>query len=66
MDDNKRYNIKIPDDDFEMKSKFLRTIDEIINFDIRTFKQENIEKCRHCIYEPACAYSLVDVEECDD
>lgn len=66
MDDNKKYNVRLPDNDIEMKSKFLKVIDDIVNFDIRLFEQTNVQKCKYCIYEPACAYSLLGSEDFDD
>lgn len=59
MDDNKKYNIKLPDCDIDMKKRFFKVIDDIVNFDITSFEQTNVEKCKYCIYEPACAYSLI-------
>ena len=59
MSDNKKYAIKLPTDDFEMKMKFEKLIQDIHEFDIENFKQENKEKCKRCIYEPACDRSLI-------
>lgn len=57
--DNKNYDIKLPNDDFEMDNKFRKLIKDIRNFDIHTFKAQNIEKCKNCIYEPSCDRSLL-------
>lgn len=57
--DNKNYNIKLPSDDIEMREKFENLIKSIREFEIENFKQENIEKCKKCIYEPSCDRSLV-------
>jgi CRISPR-associated protein Cas4 len=59
MDDNKDYNIALPDDDFDMKEKFEDTIDRIKNFSMEGYQQTNVDKCRNCIYEPACDRGLV-------
>lgn len=58
-DDNKKYNIPLPEDDIEMFSKFKNTIASIMSFELEKFSQSNIEKCRHCIYEPACDRTLI-------
>lgn len=54
MLDNKIYEIKKPEEDLKMKGKFERVIKEIRETNIEDFKQANGEKCRNCIYEPAC------------
>lgn len=59
MQDNKVYNIKLPVEDIEMFNQFEKLIKEIREFDIHKFHQTNIEKCRKCIYEPACDRSLI-------
>lgn len=59
MDDNKKYSINLPYDDKYMFDKFEKTISEIKNFSLEDFKQENIEKCKKCVYEPACDRGLL-------
>ena len=59
MDDNKIYNIDIPENDIEMLSKFELTINAIRSFSMEGFQQVNIQKCRRCIYEPACDRTLL-------
>ena len=59
MDDNKSYQISLPENDNEFNGKFLILIKQIRAFDIGSFRQENREKCKHCIYEPACDRSLL-------
>ncbi len=61
--DNKSYTIPLPEEDEEMLNKFERTIAEIRQFDINSFRQTNIEKCKNCIYEPACDRGLRE-EQC--
>lgn len=58
-DDNKLYPVALPEDNPEMFDKFKKTVFNIQTFDIVNFKQTNAEKCRHCIYEPACDRSLL-------
>lgn len=59
MKDNKSYEIKLPEDDNEMFEKFEKLIKDIREFDMHNYKQINKEKCRNCIYEPACDRSLI-------
>jgi CRISPR-associated protein Cas4 len=58
MIDNKSYPIKLPEDNPTMLEKFETTIDDIKNFNIDKFVQDNAEKCKNCIYEPACDRGL--------
>lgn len=57
--DNKTYNIKLPEEDRDMLNKFEKTIKDIREFNIHTFKQEDKNKCKKCIYEPSCDRSLI-------
>lgn len=59
MDDHKTYKVQLPGDDMEMFEKFEQVIREINTFDMNSFSQDNIEKCRKCIYEPSCDRSLL-------
>ena len=60
MDDNKVYPVKLPEEDEVMYEKFKKLILDIHNFQLNLFRQTNLEKCRHCIYEPACDRSAYD------
>ena len=64
MDDNKNYDIKLPEDNPEMLFEFKKLIEKIQEFDVDGFSQTNSEKCKHCIYEPVCDRSLEGNEEC--
>lgn len=59
MIDNKVYPVKLPAEDAEMLRKFEKTVNDIKNFDMENFKQDNIEKCKKCIYEPSCDRGLI-------
>ncbi len=59
MIDNKNYSIKLPDENPEMFSRFEEIILLIKKFSLENFKQINIEKCKNCIYEPACDRGLI-------
>ena len=59
MDDNKIYDVLLPEENNEMFLNFEKLINDMNNFDIRNFNQTNKEKCRNCIYEPACDRSLL-------
>lgn len=58
FDDNKTYNVALPSHDSEMLEKFNEVINNINDFDYTKFIQGNSEKCKRCIYEPLCCYSL--------
>ena len=59
MLDNKMYPIKLPHENPDMFLKFEQVINLIKMFSLDGFQQENVEKCRNCIYEPACDRGLV-------
>lgn len=57
-DDNKMYNILLPENDDEMFQSFLDLIYEINEFNLDNFVQKNPLKCQNCIYEPYCDRSV--------
>lgn len=57
IDDNKVYDIPLPENDEVMLGKFKKLIWDIQNFRFYGFHQTNILKCKNCIYEPICSYS---------
>lgn len=59
MIDNKSYHIEKPEDNEQMLLKFKNTIKQISEFSLAGFKQDNIEKCNKCIYEPLCSFSAI-------
>lgn len=59
LDDNKNFIIPFPEENRMMKEKFDDLILKINAFDVSQYKQTNIEKCKHCIYEPSCDRSLL-------
>lgn len=64
MDDNKSYPVRLPSDDNEMFKKFEKTIENMKTFRMNVFMQNNVEKCRRCIYEPACDRTLLEDSSC--
>ncbi len=52
--DNGNYDIPLPEEYPEMFQKFVDTIDAMHAFRLEEFVQTNPEKCKNCIYEPAC------------
>lgn len=52
--DNKNYSIDLPEQNQDMFEKFKKTIREMHEFKMETFEQTCPEKCKNCIYEPAC------------
>ncbi|MGI6524207.1 MAG: type V CRISPR-associated protein Cas4 [Bdellovibrionota bacterium] len=59
LKDNKNYDILLPRDDLIMDNRFKALIKEIHEFNMENFQQTNVEKCKKCIYEPACDRSLM-------
>lgn len=59
VDSNKIFPIPLPQEDMAMFTKFKQTVAAINAFKMENFRQTNAEKCRHCIYEPACDRSLL-------
>jgi CRISPR-associated exonuclease Cas4 len=58
IDDNKNYNIDLPENDKDMKNRFEQLISDMRAFDMDKFVQENSQKCANCIYEDACDRSV--------
>ena len=58
LSDNKNYPIPLPEDDLIMLERFEETIEKMHTFTMENFVQENILKCKNCIYEPACDRGL--------
>ena len=55
MIDNKKYPIELPHNNINMLMKFEMLIHEMREFRLDDrFIQENANKCKNCIYEPAC------------
>lgn len=59
MVDNKTYQVKLPEEDETMLHNFECLIQNIKTFDLESFCQTNADKCRNCIYEPACDRGLI-------
>ncbi len=59
MDDNKTYDVVLPEDDKELLERFIMLIEEINSFSFEGFMQKDESKCRRCIYEPLCCYSPI-------
>lgn len=59
IDDNTVYKIAKPQEDAEMFKKFVKLMADIKSFKFENFKQSNIQKCMHCIYEPLCSFKGV-------
>ncbi len=58
MDDNKTYEIQLPENNPEMMKRMTDTIRQIREFEFADFVQTNVEKCKNCIYEPLCDRSI--------
>lgn len=59
MVDNKKYDVKTPLEAPDMFVKFENVIERIKTFSLEEFTQDNAEKCKNCIYEPACDRGLL-------
>jgi hypothetical protein len=53
----------LPSEDKKYYNGFVSLIEEITCFNIEDYYPSNIEKCRNCIYEPACDRTLFVEEE---
>lgn len=62
MDNNKIYNIDLPENNTCMFKKFTALINDINRFSFDDFVQSNVEKCCNCIYEPLCCFSIKTTE----
>ncbi len=59
MEDNKIYNISLPEKNNEMMNKFQKLLADMKVFNFNKFKQNNKSKCVKCIYEPLCSFSAL-------
>lgn len=59
MDDNRSFPVPLPEDAAEMRERFFAALSGLRSVDLRSFRQENREKCARCIYEPLCDCSLL-------
>lgn len=67
LDDNKTYDVALPLYDSEKLEKFNAVINYMNDFNCEKFVQKNSDKCKRCIYEPLCCYSLnSEVENADE
>lgn len=55
--DNKKFNIRLPSEDFEMEQKFEKLIDKISKYNLSDPIEVNENKCKNCIYSPMCDIS---------
>lgn len=59
MDDNKVYIVDTPESNRSMFEQFEVLIRDINSFKLDGFKQTNLSKCKKCIYEPLCSFSVL-------
>ncbi len=62
MDDNKNYEIELPEQSLSMLHKFEKLVDNMRKFNLEDFVQTNGEKCANCIYEPICDRSVENID----
>jgi len=58
IDDNKSYPVVIPEKDLERFRAFEELLEQIRNFDLNAPFTANENKCKHCIYNNLCDFSL--------
>jgi len=61
MDDNRTFDIIIPEDDPVMMERFESTLSDMRTFNPDNYVQTNPRKCSNCIYEPMCGSSCLEV-----
>lgn len=54
IDDNKNYDVKLPEEDHQMLCSFEKVIDSMRTFRLSDFVQNDLSKCKRCIYRPMC------------
>ncbi len=59
MDDNKNYDILLPEEDPQKKLGFEELIRDMRSFDLEGYRPTNAKKCATCIYADACDRALV-------
>mgnify|MGYP005843521163 CR=1 FL=1 len=55
---NKNYSIDLPDENTQMKEKFLAVVNGLRTYDLNDSFQPNKLKCQNCIYSNLCDKSL--------
>lgn len=60
-DDNKTYPVSLPENNETMFNKFKSVLNQIHNFNMGDFKQENLSKCENCIYNKICERTSLDL-----
>ena len=58
-DDNRSYEIPLPEEDALLKEAFFNTLDNMRTFNIQKYRPNSVDMCRHCIYEEICDRSLL-------
>jgi CRISPR-associated exonuclease Cas4 len=58
-DDNRNFDIPLPEDDPAMLAKFEKTIESMHTFQLEDFEPVNPKKCANCIYHSLCDRSLI-------
>ena len=66
MDDNKTYKIEKPEECPEVLEKFEKLISDLNSFEFESFVQTNPCKCKMCIYEALCSFSVLKVSGSDN
>lgn len=57
LDDNKSYQVSLPDEDEKMRESFFKVVADVKSFDVDAYRPDNPGKCSNCIYNPLCEKS---------
>lgn len=63
IDDNRNYDIELPNNNVSMKLRFEELINAIRTFSMNDYIQTNAKKCNKCIYTDACDRALIKGDE---
>ena len=61
-DDNRSFDIPLPEENPEMKVKFEKTVKAMNEFTLADFVPTSVKKCENCIYRSLCDRSLAGQE----
>lgn len=60
MDDNRNYNLQLPEEDPDMFQSFVELLGVIDHYDVKDFNGPVNEKCVKCIYSSICSFCDTD------
>ena len=60
LDDNRNYDVSLPENDPGMFQRFLELLDDIRTFDIGDLQKQDVSRCSKCIYSMMCGICDID------